>query len=150
MAADLTVVPWDRLAKLAPPATTGADLQTAADRYALTADVYRAAADLWEDAAMQIDLEPDANPEPGAAGTVKSVAQDGINVTYADTPVTNTQAARISQYGRYMSTARSLRARSKVKAPLVHSEDYDPWRNKGYGYGDEDSGSTDGPIIPVD
>src|SRR5688572_15309777 len=94
MAVDLTTVPWDRLAKLAPPGTPGTDIQAAADRYSLTTDLYAAAADLWEEAANAINLQVDETPS-GGDRPIKSVTQDGISVTYADSPIGDTQATRI-------------------------------------------------------
>ncbi len=131
MAVDLTVVPWDRLRKLSPPGSTEDELQTAAQRHALRADLYAALADLWEEAANCIDLGPDPQPEidPDAPQKVKSVTQDGISVTYADDPtVGGTRSARVSQHSLYMRKARLFRGRAKPSSPLVHEPGYDPYR----------------------
>ena len=129
MSVDLTTVPWNRLAKLAPPGTNSEDLQEAADRWALRADVYNAAADLWEEKALAIDTTPEAAPEPGAA-SVSSVSQDGISVTYAnDALAGNGLTARIAQRGQCLAAVRRLRAKGKPTSPVVHSADYNPWLN---------------------
>lgn len=132
MTVDLTIGPWDRLAKLSPPGAKLDDLQAAADRHALKADLFAALADLWEEAAICIDLGPDPQPEidPDAERVVKKVSQDGITVEYADDPVVGgTRSARVSQHSQYMRKARLFRARSKPSTPLVHSPDYNPWLN---------------------
>lgn len=129
MAVDLTTVPWNRLAKLAPPGTNTPDLQEAADRWALRADIYNAAADLWEEKALGIDTTPEDAPAPGAAA-ISSISQDGISVTYAnDALAGNGLTARIAQRGQCLAMVRRLRAKGKPYSPLVHSEDYNPWLN---------------------
>lgn len=128
---DLTLVPWNRLAKLAPPGTTALDLQAAADRWSLKADVYNAAADLWEEKALTIEMAPDATPSGGGSpGVVKSVSQDGVSVTYASDGLTgNNQSTRISQLAQINNIVRRLRKLGKGSSPLVHDPDYDPWLN---------------------
>lgn len=126
---DLTVVPWDRLARLAPPGTNEVQLQAAASRHSTNTDIYAAAADLWEEAALLIDLAPD---ETGGSGdqVVSKVSQDGITVEYAsDALAGNNQSSRQAQYAQYMANARRFRKRSKPTSPLVHSVDYNPWVN---------------------
>lgn len=142
MAADLSLEPWSRLAKLAPPGTDPNDLQAAADRYALTADLYAAVADLWEEKAMSIDVSPDATPS-GTSGQVLSVSQDGLSVTYKASNVEgDTQNARGAQYSYYMKRAQQFRAKAKVKTPLLDGRKrvdqdtpwdfFDPEQNPGY------------------
>lgn len=129
MAVDLTIGPWDRLARLAPPDTNTTDLQSAANRWALNADVYNAAADLWEDATMLIDSAPDET-EQDTERVVNRVSQDGITVEYAtDALAGNNQSSRIAQRAQMLATVRRLRARGKPTSPKVHDTDYDPWRN---------------------
>lgn len=129
MAADLTIGPWDRLAKLSPPGVKLDDLQAAADRHALRADLYAALADLWEEAAMCINLAPDENPTTTGDRVVNKVSQDGITVEYASDPLTNTQTSRSAQHAQYMAMARRMRAKSKPSTPLVHEDTYNPWLN---------------------
>lgn len=135
MAVDLTLEPWPRLAKLAPPDTDLADLQIAADRWAVTADVYNAAADIWEEKLLSIDLGPDPNPvfdpdNPLASGRISSMAQDGLSVSFAQsTQDGNTQNSRRSQAIQIRGIVRGLRAKGKPHSPLVHSRDYNPWVN---------------------
>lgn len=136
MSVDLTLVPWDRLAKLAPPLTPLSDLQAAADRWAVTADVYAAAADLWEDKLVTIDTGPDdapvvdpANPLAGAA--VSSISQDGISINYAvSVRAGNSQNARLSQINQITRMVKYLRSKSKPHSPLMHSRDYNPWTGR--------------------
>lgn len=129
MAVDLTTVPWNRLAKLAPPGTNAQDLQDAADRWALTADVYNAAADLWEEAAYAIDVTTsDVNT---ATQAVKSVSQDGISVTYADDALAgNGLSARVGSRAQMLATAKQLRMRGKPKSVLMHDDTYDAWTGR--------------------
>jgi len=129
MSVDLTGVPWSRLSKLAPPDTTGTDLQEAADRWALRADVYAAAADLWEDKAMLVDMAPDVDGTVGdGTQKVSRVSQDGITVEYADDALAgNNQSTRIAQLGQINARVRYLRSKSKPYSPLVHDPLYDPW-----------------------
>lgn len=135
MSVDLTMVPWNRLAKLAPPGTIEVDLQAAADRWSLNTDIYNAAADLWEDAALMaaliIDLAPDPSSDADAGtGKISSITQDGISVTYAsDALAGDNQSSRSAQYGAMMATVRRLRARGKPTSPLVHDPKYNPWLN---------------------
>lgn len=135
MAVDLSQEPWPRLSKLAPPETPTSEQQIAADRWALTADVYNAAADLWEDKLMGINLGPDENPtfdpnNPLASGRVSSISQDGISVAFAQsTQDGNTQNARRSQAIQIRAIIRGLRAKGKPHSPLVHSREYNPWTN---------------------
>lgn len=133
MAVDMTLEPWTRLAKLAPPGTNTGDLQTAADRYALTADLFAACADLWEEAAMMIDVSPDETTvTPTAERPIASVTQDGISVTYADEPlVGNSMSSRIAKQAQYMSKARYFRSKAKAKTPTMHDADYNPWLGTG-------------------
>lgn len=127
MAVDLTTVPWDRLAKLAPPGTNSADIQAAADRWATNADVYNAAADLWEELLFTVDIAPDANPEP-ADRVVNKISQDGITVEYASDPLAgNNQSTRVAQAAQIRQRVRQLRSRGKPTSPLVHSDEYNPW-----------------------
>lgn len=141
MAVDLTTVPWNRLAMLAPVGTSSDALQAAATRWALTADVYAAAADLWEELLFTIDISPDPTPAP-ADRKVQSVSQDGISVTYADESLTgNNQSTRIAQAAQIRQRVRQLRARSKPSSPLVHNTKYNPWTG-------EYEGNTD-VVIPV-
>lgn len=129
MAVDLTTVPWNRLLKLAPPGTKQDDLIEAAERYALYADVYAAAADLWEDAALAVDIAPECSTSDTAqTGAVQSVSQDGISVTYASDPLAgNGLSARVGARAQMLATAKRLRARSKPKSVLMHPESYDAW-----------------------
>jgi hypothetical protein len=134
MPVDLAIEPWPRLARLAPPGTTSEAIQEAADRWGVTADIYAAAADLWEDKLTSIDLAPDpdevSTPE-NPTGKISSVAQDGISITYAQTgKVGNTQTARIAQVAQIKSIIRQYRAKAKPHSPLVHRTDYNPWRNR--------------------
>ncbi len=133
MPVDLAIEPWPRLARLAPPGTNVVELQEAADRWGVTADVYNAAADLWEDKLNSIDLSPDPDEvsTPDApSGKVASIAQDGISITYAQSGKTgNTQAARLSQVAQIKNIIRGYRAKGKPHSPLVHRVDYNPWRN---------------------
>jgi hypothetical protein len=130
MTTDLSVGPWDRLAKLSPPGTSMADLQTAADRYGLTADLYAAAADLWEEAAMAIDLTASTDDNNSATKIVGSVSQDGIAVTYVtDALAGGGLTGRIAQHAQYQANARRMRARAKTKTVKVHNPEYDPWLN---------------------
>ena len=126
MAVDLTVVPWNRLAKLAPPGTNVDDLQQAADNHSTRTDVYAAAADLWEDLALSVDI---TNGDMGTdTPVVSSVSQDGISVTYANDPLAgNGLSARVASRGQMLATARRLRLKSKPSAPLMHDTDYDAW-----------------------
>lgn len=132
---DLSLSPWDRLAKLAPPGTHADDLQSAAGRWSLTADVYNAAADLWEEKLLGIDLSPDPNltvdtNNPLASGHVSSIMQDGIRVEYSvSVQGGNSQNARRSQANQILKIVRTLRAKGKPYSPLVHSKRYNPWRN---------------------
>ncbi len=132
MSVDLTVVPWNRLKRLAPPGAKEDELQEAADRYGLRADVYAAAADLWEEAALAVDVSPDCSTTDSESGpAVASVSQDGISVTYATDPLAgNGMSARVSARGQMLATARRLRAKSKPKSPLVHDPDYNAWTGK--------------------
>lgn len=131
MAIDLTLVPWDRLAKLAPPGTTEADLQAAATRHSVLTDIYAAAADLWEEAALLIDLAPDeSSGEAEGTRPINKISQDGITVEYASDPLnSNSQSTRHAQFAQYMANARRMRKRAKPSSPLVHDPDYNPWVN---------------------
>jgi hypothetical protein len=130
MAVDLTSVPWNRLAKLAPPGSTLDDLQAAADRWALRADVYNAAADLWEELALTVDVATQ-DTQPDTTGSVASVSQDGISVTYANDPLAgNGLSARVASRGQMLATARKLRARGRPKSVLMHEPEYDAWTGK--------------------
>lgn len=120
MAVDLTVTPWPRLSQLAPPGTPSADLQTAADRNSIKADVYRAAAELWEIRAISLDAQTaDIGP------AVASAAQDGISVTYVDASV-RSQA----QAANAWETSRRLMARAKPGNPLTHQTVDTPWLHR--------------------
>lgn len=135
MSADLSLEPWPRLTRLAPPGTPTSELQIAADRWAVTADVYGAAADLWEEKLLSIDLGPDDNPsfdpaDPLASGRVSSMSQDGLSVSFAQsTQDGNTQNARRSQAIQIRAIVRGLRAKQKPYSPVAHSKDYNPWKN---------------------
>lgn len=134
MAVDISISPWNRLVRLAPPGTNTVDLQAAADRYALTADVYAAAADLWEEAAMMIDITPDDTTEPLPLDKreIRSISQDGISVTYAgDGMIGNGFSANVSSASQMMKRARYFRSKAKGKSVLVHDAEYDPWKNRG-------------------
>lgn len=131
MSVDLTMVPWNRLKKLAPPNTSLEDLQEAADRWALRADMYAAAADLWEDAAMAVDITNDCAPDNTKTGNVQSVSQDGISVTYSTDPLAgNGLSARVASRSQMLATARRLRAKAKPSSPLVHDSAYNPWTHQ--------------------
>lgn len=135
MELDLSMAPWDRLAKLAPPGTNVDDLRSAAERWAVTTDVYSAAADVWEEKLMGIDLAPDpdvvVDPEnPLANGKVQSISQDGISVSYIASSVDgNSSTARYAQAAQIRGIIRALRAKGKPYSPLVHARGYNPWRN---------------------
>lgn len=135
MAVDLSLEPWPRLAKLAPPGTPASELQIAADRWAVTADVYGAAADLWEEKLLAIDLAPDPDPvfdpdNPLGSGRISSISQDGISVNFAQSKVAgDNQNARRSQVIQIRAIIRGLRAKTKAHSPLVHRVDYNPWVN---------------------
>lgn len=131
MAVDISISPWNRLIKLAPPGSTTPDMQDAADRYALTADVYAAAADLWEEAALAVDLSTDdeAATVPLDQREIRSISQDGISVTYASDGLNGYGfSARSASAAKMMARARFLRSRAKAKSVLVHDPEYDPWR----------------------
>lgn len=138
MSVDLTVTPWDRLVKIAPPGTTGQSLQSAADRYATTTDVMAAAADLWEEAALAIDVTPPVVTQ----ASVKSVTQDGVSVTYADTPVTESHASRVAQQNQYMIRSRYFRVRRKAQTALFDGRVRDAF------LAPEDDCETIIPVIP--
>jgi hypothetical protein len=137
MAADLTTVPWSRLSKLAPPGATTVELQEAADRWEFNADLYSAAADLWDDKALQLKAELTLRSTNEQDQVVTKVSQDGITVEYKDS--TN---AVLSRYNACKEQARQLRARSKPTSPLQHNARYDSWTGRQH-YIDEDV------IIPV-
>lgn len=141
MPADLTKEPWVRLAALAPPGVTEEAQQQAADRHALNADLNGALADLWEEAANAIDVTPPA-PVPPTPGAIKSVSQDGISVTYADTPMVDTHSARVSQAAAYMAKARYYRSRKKVKSVKKDGRFDDPYER----YRDDEDRII--PVIP--
>lgn len=131
MSVDLTTVPWNRLAKLAPPGTKVDELQDAADRWSLRADLYAAAADLWEEAALAIDTDCSSSGSDTATPSVASVSQDGISVTYATDPLAgNGTSALVAKRGQMLATSRRLRARAKASTPLVHRDTYDAWTGK--------------------
>ncbi len=109
MAADLTIEPWSRLAKIAPAGTASEDLQSAANRYEKSEDIYAAAADLWEEAATQLDLSPSELIE--GTGSIQSVSQDGVSVTYAARGDAQTQ--RSLQASAYRSMARNFRQKAQ-------------------------------------
>ena len=133
MSVDMTIDPWTRLIKLAPPGTNTEDLQTAANRYALTADVYGAAADLWEEAALLIDTTPDSGTVDAGDRLIQSVSQDGISVTYADEGlVANSMSSRIAQQAQFMAKSRYFRKRAKGNPTIdVHDPLYDPYSGRG-------------------
>lgn len=126
MAADLTGEPWVRLVKLAPPATEAADLQAAADRWNPTLDLYAAAADLWEEKAMSIDMTSPTIDDDNRA--VKSVSQDGITVTYEN--ASSAHSAKLGERTAYMNQARQLRRRAKPVSPLMHPTYYDAFTGR--------------------
>lgn len=158
MTIDLSVTPWDRLAKLAPPSTPTNDLQTAAQRWAITADVYGAAADLWEEKLMGIDLGPDPDStfdanNPMSGGRVQSVSQDGISINFAVSALSGeTQTSRLAQASQIRGIIRGLRAKQKPHSPLIHSRDYNPWLNRRRCtcYGDGTCGYCCETIVVVD
>lgn len=129
MAIDLSIAPWSRLSKLAPPATVEADLISAAERYEKTEDVYAAAADLWEERALLIDMSAPDAPTNGSETVLSKVSQDGITVEYALGEY-DSQATRINQRTQCLNTAALLRKRSKASTPRMHEEKYDPYINK--------------------
>lgn len=131
---DLSMPPWDRLIKLAPPGSSTQDLQRVANLWNTTADVYAAAADLWEEFALAIDIYADDTPAPGAEREVSKVSQDGITVEYAsDALAGNGRSTKIARQQQALNRVRELRKRSKPYSPLMHSRDYNPWHNNGYG-----------------
>lgn len=129
MAADLSVEPFKRLASLAPQGTDEPTLQAAADRYANTQDLYAAAADLWEEAALVIDITDtyDAAQDP----QITSVSQDGISVGYA--AKTSRQDNRFKTRGAYMQVANQLRKKSIPSTPLVIGDAVDRFEKDPYG-----------------
>lgn len=130
---DLSMPPWDRLIKLAPPGSMQVDLQRAANTWSTTADVYAAAADLWEEYALSIDLSQE-DSTPDDERRVNRVSQDGVTVEYArDFLNGNGRSARISRQRQAFNRVRDLRKLSKPHSPLMHSRDYNPWLNNGYG-----------------
>lgn len=143
----MTIEPWTRLVKIAPPGTHTNDLQAAANRHALLADVYAAAADLWEDAAMQVDTSPDdtSGSTGQVAGSISSISQDGISISYSgEGLIGNNMSSRIASQAQMLAKARYFRGKAKPKSVLVHDADYDPWFNRGRKLIDPDL------IIPVD
>jgi hypothetical protein len=123
VAADLTVEPFKRLAALAPQGTGAPDLQAAADRYANTQDLYSAAADLWEEAAVAIDTAPPPSQIVNGQAPVSSVSQDGITVTYSRGVIDYAQDQRLKQVGAYRRVAADFRRKSKPSTPLVIGAD---------------------------
>lgn len=139
----MTVEPWSRLAKLAPPNTPPADLQAAADRRALRADLFAAAADLWEEKAVSLQIvAADTGP------AIQSATQDGVSVTYVDA-FTRLQAQEAAAWGM----ARKFRAKAKPGNPMVHSPDDTPWLHRTFedwqDWATSASDVWDGPIIPT-
>lgn len=120
MAADMTVEPWVRLAKLAPPGTDPNELQAAADRYALTADMYAACADLWEEKAMTVDMSPPIIADEPTL-TAETIAQDGITVqrSYAVGVIDYSQTQRLAMHSAYMQKAKYFRSKSKPRTALM-------------------------------
>lgn len=125
MAADLGAAPWDRLVKLCPPETTEPDRQAAADRYQTSGDLYAALADLWDEAALTISVEPPPADDP-LNPVVSSVSQDGVTVTYANRGAINySQDQRIKQRGAYQRIAQQFRKRTQPSTPLIIGPDND-------------------------
>lgn len=130
MAADLTLDPWVRLAKLAPAGTSGEELQSAANRYEKSGDIYAAAADLWEEAATQMDLSPSEVIE--GTGSIQSVSQDGVSVTYAARGDAQTQ--RALQASAYRRIARDFRQKAQpYTVPLGGKDMIDRYVENPYG-----------------
>lgn len=123
MAADLSTEPFKRLGKLAPPNTGEPALQEAADRYANTSDLYSAAADLWEEAALALDVSPPESPIVNGQAPVSSVSQDGITVTYSRGVIDYSQDQRLKQVGAYRRIAHEFRRKSKPATPLIIGTD---------------------------
>lgn len=123
MPADLTVEPFKRLGKLAPQGTGEPDLQAAADRYANTGDLYSAAADLWEEAALVIDTGPPESQIVDGQAPISSISQDGISVTYSRGVIDYSQDQRLKQAGAYRRIANDLRRKSKPTSPLIIGAD---------------------------
>lgn len=121
MAADLGAAPWNRLVKLCPPECTEQDRQDAADRHATTGDFYLALSELWDQAAVIVDMTPaDLPTEP----QVSSVTQDGVAVTYANRGAINyDQSERIKQASAYRRIANDFRKRSQPTTPLIIGPD---------------------------
>lgn len=149
MAADMTLEPWSRLVKLAPIATTEADLQAAANRWDANKDLYAAAADLWEERALSIDLslegtQTGADTLPGThdGRLIKSVSQDGVTVTYEDSSASH--SSRVAQHAQCLQRARDFRSRAKPKSPLLHPSQYNAWTGLDERELDEDI------FVPVD
>lgn len=139
MAADLSVTPWTRLARLAPQGTTNEALQEAADRHSLRADFFAAVADLWEDYAYSIDTAPDYD---SGADQVQSVSQDGISVTYRAS-----QGLAVSRRDAALQTAERFRRKSKARSVSVYAEDDDPWAP--YNRYDESASPLDDIFIDI-
>lgn len=130
MAADLTIEPWSRLAKLAPGGTDVEQLQSAANRYEKTQDIYAAASDLWEEAATVLDTSPEVVE---GTGTVQSVSQDGVSVTYASRADNQTQ--RMMQVAAYRRVARDFRQRAQpYTVPLGGDDMLDRYEKNPYGW----------------
>lgn len=145
MAIDFTLEPWKRLPKLAPPGTSTEDLTAAAERWSTTTDMYAACADLWEEAAMKIDIMPDVIDEqiPLDNREIRSISQDGISITYAsDNLIRDGWTARAATSAKMMDRARYFRKKAKAKSVTVHDPEYNPWKNSGR--------ECDEIIIPVD
>lgn len=123
MPADLAAEPFKRLATLAPPGTGEPALQSAADRYANTSDLYAAAADLWEEAALAIDTSPPPSPIVDGVAPVASVSQDGITVTYSRGVIDYSQDQRLKYAGAYRRVANDLRRKSRPSSPLIIGTD---------------------------
>lgn len=113
MAADLTIEPWSRLVRLAPGGSTGIDLQSAANRYEKSQDIYAAAADLWEEAALLLDTSPPPNPIVGGEAPIASVSQDGVAVTYSRGVIDYSQDQRLKQISAYRRIAHDFRQKSQ-------------------------------------
>jgi hypothetical protein len=137
MSVDLSIAPWNRLKKLAPSDATEDDLQMAADRWALTTDIYNAAADIWEEQAFAININPDGATTPLTDRKIQSVSQDGISVTYSnDDLIADSQSSRVAQKAQMLANVRQLRAKGKPTSPLVHAETYNPWTGLPHKYFD--------------
>lgn len=123
MAADLTVEPWKRLTRLAPPRTSTVDLQEAADRYTANNDINAAACDLWEQFAMSIDAtDTRLLPE---SGIPQSINQDGLAVTYR-----NTAGEIAAMQAVATLKIKYFRQRIRATSVLMNPSTYNAWTGR--------------------